>query len=101
MQSFSCVNPISIPSCKPRVSPSLDVQGVLRLSRNPFLSLLMCPPVMGSSCGLDILRAGNLQRRNRVFQAHEVMNALYTGLDAVLDDVARFTDVGGTALPGG
>lgn len=44
---------------------------------------------------LDILRASNLQRRNRVFQAHEIMNALYTGLDTVLDDVARFTDVGG------
>ena len=43
---------------------------------------------------LDILRASNVQRRNRVFQAHEIMNALYTGLDAVLDDVARFTDVG-------
>lgn len=50
---------------------------------------------------MDILRVSNLQRRNRVFQSHEVMNALYTGLDAVLDDVARFTDIGGQPhLPG-
>ncbi|MBS4097694.1 MAG: Fic family protein [Sulfuricella sp.] len=41
---------------------------------------------------LNILRPGNVQTRNRIFQAHEVMNALYTGLNAVLDDVARFTD---------
>lgn len=40
---------------------------------------------------LNILRPANAQRRHRVFQAHEVMNALYTGLDAVLDDVARLT----------
>jgi Fic family protein len=38
---------------------------------------------------LDILRPASEQRRHRVFHAHEVMNALYTGLDAVLDDVAR------------
>lgn len=38
---------------------------------------------------LGILRPANAQRRHRVFQAHEILNALYTGLDAVLDDVAR------------
>jgi len=37
---------------------------------------------------LDILRPANQQRRHRVFQAHEVMNALYTGLDAVVEDVS-------------
>jgi Fic family protein len=37
---------------------------------------------------LDILRAQGQQRRNRAFHAHEVMNLLYTGIDAVLDDVA-------------
>jgi Fic family protein len=37
---------------------------------------------------LDILRPQGEQRRNRAFQAHEVMNLLYTGIDAVLDDVA-------------
>ncbi|GFE79605.1 hypothetical protein GCM10011487_16050 [Steroidobacter agaridevorans] len=37
---------------------------------------------------LDILRPQGQQRRNRAFHAHEVMNLLYTGIDAVLDDVA-------------
>lgn len=37
---------------------------------------------------LGILRPHGPQRRNRAFQAHEVMNLLYTGIDAVLDDVA-------------
>lgn len=40
---------------------------------------------------LDILRPASTQRRHRVFHAHEVMNALYTGLDAVLDDVIRWS----------
>ena len=40
---------------------------------------------------LDILRPANTQRRHRVFHAHEVMNALYTGLDSVLDDILRWT----------
>lgn len=38
---------------------------------------------------LDVLRPGTLRRRNRVFQAHEVMNALYSGLDSILADVER------------
>jgi hypothetical protein len=33
---------------------------------------------------LDITRS----RRHRAFQPHEVMNILYTGIDAVLEDVA-------------
>jgi hypothetical protein len=37
---------------------------------------------------LDIVRTQGQQRRNRAFHAHEVMNLLYTGVDAVLDDVA-------------
>lgn len=37
---------------------------------------------------LDILLPQGQQRRNRAFHAHEVMNLLYTGIDAVLDDVA-------------
>jgi hypothetical protein len=37
---------------------------------------------------MDILRPQGQQRRNRAFLAHEVMNLLYTGIDAVLDDVA-------------
>lgn len=38
---------------------------------------------------LGILRPVNDRRRHRVFHAHEVMNALYTGLDTVLDEAAR------------
>jgi len=37
---------------------------------------------------MDILRPQGKQRRHRGFQAHEVMNILYTGIDAVLEDVA-------------
>jgi Fic family protein len=33
---------------------------------------------------LDILRPTNAQRRNRAFQAHQVLNALHTGMDEVL-----------------
>ncbi|CAM4207574.1 Fido domain-containing protein [Bordetella tumbae] len=40
----------------------------------------------------DILRKmDQTQRRDRVFHAHEVMNALYTGLDGVLLEVERQT----------
>jgi len=38
---------------------------------------------------LDILRPATQQRRHRVFQAHEVMNALYTDLDAVIEGVSQ------------
>jgi hypothetical protein len=37
---------------------------------------------------MGVLRPRGQQRRNRAFHAHEVMNLLYTGIDAVLDDVA-------------
>lgn len=37
---------------------------------------------------LDFLRPQGQHRRNRAFHAHEVINLLYTGIDAVLDDVA-------------
>lgn len=40
--------------------------------------------------GLDILRPMNDYRRNRLFQAHQITNALYTGLDQVLAEAARF-----------
>lgn len=42
---------------------------------------------------LDVLRPATTQRRNRVFHAHEVMNALHTGLDLVLDDVSRLAEL--------
>ncbi len=40
---------------------------------------------------LDILRPATQQRRHRVFHAHEVMNVLYSGLDAVIEDVGQYT----------
>jgi Fic family protein len=43
---------------------------------------------------MDILRAQTKQRRNRAFQAHEVMNLLYTGLDEVLNDVTALQNYG-------
>ena len=39
---------------------------------------------------LDILRPDTQQRRHRVFKTHEVMNALYTGLDAVIGGVSQY-----------
>ncbi len=33
---------------------------------------------------MDILRLSNAQRRNRAFQAHQILNAMHTGLDEVL-----------------
>lgn len=36
---------------------------------------------------MDILRPKGAQRRNRAFRAHEVIDILYTGIDAVLADV--------------
>ncbi len=41
----------------------------------------------------DILRPSSEQQRRRVFHAHEVMNALYTGLDKVIEDVASMSKV--------
>jgi hypothetical protein len=43
---------------------------------------------------LDILRPQGKKRRNRAFQANEVMNLLHTGIDAVLDDVATLQNYG-------
>lgn len=40
--------------------------------------------------GLDILRPMNEHKRNRLFQAHQITNALYTGLDQVLAEASRF-----------
>jgi Fic family protein len=38
---------------------------------------------------LEIIRRTNERRRNRLYQAHEVTNALYTGLDRVLEDAEQ------------
>jgi Fic family protein len=44
---------------------------------------------------MDILRPQGKRRRNRAFHAHEVMNILYTGIDAVLEDVAKLRNYRG------
>lgn len=44
---------------------------------------------------LDILRPNNTDKRNRVFQSHEVLNALYTGLDTVLDEAETAANLSG------
>lgn len=44
---------------------------------------------------LDILRPNNAYKRNRIFQSHEVLNALYTGLDAVLDEAEAAANLSG------
>ena len=43
---------------------------------------------------MDILRTQGTKRRDRAFQAHEVMNILHTGIDAVLEDVATLHNYG-------
>ncbi|MEJ0036595.1 MAG: Fic family protein [Gammaproteobacteria bacterium] len=49
---------------------------------------------------MEILRPHGQRRRNRAFHAHEVMSLLYTGVDAVLDDVATLRNYsGGIAGP--
>jgi hypothetical protein len=48
---------------------------------------------------MEILRPLRQQRRHRAFQAHEVMNILYTGVDAVLEDVATLRNYRGLAEP--
>jgi hypothetical protein len=43
---------------------------------------------------MDILRAQGAKRRHRAFQAHQVMNILHTGIDAVLEDVSTLHNYG-------
>lgn len=43
---------------------------------------------------LDILRTPSRKKRNRVFQSHQVLNAMYTGLDSVLQDTLRLSEAG-------
>ena len=49
---------------------------------------------IGVLVNLDILREHGKQNRSRTFQSHEVMNLLYAGIDAVLDDVATLRNYG-------
>jgi Fic family protein len=43
---------------------------------------------------MDILRAQGTKRRHRAFHAHQVMNILHTGVDAVLQEVSTLHNYG-------
>lgn len=43
---------------------------------------------------MDVLRPQGEKRRHRAFQAHQVMNILHSGIDAVLADVATLQNYG-------
>lgn len=43
---------------------------------------------------MDILRAQGTKRRHRAFHAHQVMNILHSGIDAVLEDVSTLHNYG-------
>ena len=43
---------------------------------------------------MDVLRIKGSKRRHRAFHAHQVMNILHTGIDAVLEDVSTLHDYG-------
>jgi len=47
---------------------------------------------------MDILRAQGVKRRGRAFHAHQVMNILLTGIDAVLEDVSTLHNYGAGAV---
>ncbi len=49
---------------------------------------------IGTLVDLDILREQGKQNRSRAFQSHEVMNLMYTGIDAVLEEVATLRNYG-------
>jgi Fic family protein len=46
---------------------------------------------------MDILRTQGTKRRDRAFQAHQVMSILHTGIDAVLEDVSMLHNYGAGA----
>ena len=65
--------------------PVVTVNALVERLHVPFQSANAAVAVL---VDMDILRPQGKQRRHRAFQAHEVMNLLYTGIDAVLEDVA-------------
>lgn len=62
---------------------------VTQVARQLAVSFPAANDAIGELVALDILRPAGAQRRHRVFHAHAVINALYTGLDAVLEDAER------------
>ena len=65
--------------------PVITVNAVAERLRVSFQS---ANAAIASLVEMDLLRPQGLQRRNRAFQAHEVLNLLLTGMDAVLNDTA-------------
>ncbi|MGH8320266.1 MAG: Fic family protein [Steroidobacteraceae bacterium] len=47
---------------------------------------------------MDILRVQGTKRRHRAFHAHQVMNILHTGIDAVLEEVSTLHNYGAGAI---
>jgi Fic family protein len=47
---------------------------------------------------MDILRVQGTKRRHRAFHAHQVMNILHAGIDAVLEDVSTLHNYGAGAV---
>lgn len=64
------------------VQPVLTANEVARQLRVTFPA---ANDAIAELVALEILRPSTAQRRNRVFQAHQVLNALHTGMDDVLD----------------
>lgn len=62
---------------------------VNELSRRLQVSFPAANQAMDELVAMDILRPLNEHKRHRVFQAHQVMNALYTGLDEILDKAVQ------------
>lgn len=57
---------------------------VNELARRLEVSFPAANQAVDDLVAMDILRPLNDQKRHRAFQAHQVMNALYTGLDEIL-----------------
>ena len=91
------------PNCRPSTTFTRSIS-MSAASRSPFATNLLAErlnvafPSANAAVAvlvdLDILRPQGKQRRNRAFQAHEVMNLLHTGIDAVLNDVATLQNYG-------
>jgi len=62
---------------------------VNELSRRLEVSFPAANQAVEDLVAMDILRPLNDHQRHRVFQAHQVMNALYTGLDEILEKAVQ------------
>jgi Fic/DOC family N-terminal len=72
--------------------PVVTVNALVERLKVTFPSANAAAPVLVE---MDMLRPQGKQRRNRAFHAHEVMNILYSGIDAVLEDMATLRNYRG------